>query len=84
METRIKLFIVAFFHVALISANTYFIAQVLYPAIFICSFLISIVWSWNVKKISTGNFKDRTLYSIGASLGGVVGVVISKLFFYAI
>lgn len=70
-----KLFLTAFLQVFLVSANTLFIANVFYPGIVLAGFGISWFWSGNVKKVSIGNKKDRLVYSLGAMLGGLTGVL---------
>jgi hypothetical protein len=39
----------------------------------ITGFLISLVWSWNIKKIAFSTIKDRILYSSGAATGTFCG-----------
>lgn len=75
----IKLFIYAFLQTAFVAANTYFIARLYYPAICVCGFLISLIWTWNVKRVVLGSIHERLLYSIGASIGCVIGTFISNL-----
>ena len=75
----IKLFISSVTQVALVAANTFFIATLNFPAIFTCSFLISLTWTWNVKRVVLGGTRDRLIYAAGASFGGITGVFLSKL-----
>lgn len=42
-------------------------------------FLISFIWSWNVRKIAFGSILDRIRYSAGAATGGALGLYISVL-----
>ena len=74
-----KLFLTAFLQVFLVSANTLFIANLLYPGIVIAGFGISWFWSGNVKRVSIGSTRDRLIYSTGAMLGGVSGVTLANL-----
>jgi len=74
-----KLFITAFLQVLLVSANTYFISRVAWLGIAVCGFGISYLWTLNVKKISAGNMLERFVYASGAMIGGLVGVLISKM-----
>lgn len=74
-----KLFLTAFLQVMCINANIYFIAKGFWIGIIVFGFLISFIWSYNVKRISISEMKERILYSSGASLGGVLGVLISHL-----
>lgn len=77
----IKLFLSAFVQVGLVAANTYFISKLHYPSILACSFLISLTWTWNVKKVVFGGLNDRIIYASGAAIGAISGVYISKLIF---
>ena len=74
-----KLFTTAFLQVALISANTYFIAHKFFIGVVMAGFIISFLWSINVKRASTSSVKERLIYSSGACLGGLTGVVISSI-----
>ena len=47
--------------------------------VFICGLIISLIWSWNVKKIVFGTFNDRIVYAFGAAFGSLLGLIISKL-----
>lgn len=76
-----KLFITGFIQVFFVAANTYFIAQVNYGAVFMAAFLISIVWSYNIKRIAFGSTLDRFVYAFGAACGSCAGLLFSvKLF----
>ena len=75
----IKLFTTAFIQVFLVSANTYFIASTFYPGIAVAGFGISWFWTSNVKRVAFGSRRDRLVYSSGAMLGGLTGVLTSKL-----
>lgn len=75
---RIKLFLTALLQVFFVSANTYFISKSFYFGIAIAGYMISFLWTLNVKKIAISNNLDRFVYSLGAMLGGLLGVFISK------
>jgi len=74
-----KLFITGFLQVFFVACNTYFISKSFYIGVFICGLIISLIWSWNVKKIVFGNFNDRIIYAFGAAFGSLFGLIISKL-----
>jgi hypothetical protein len=74
-----RLFFTAFFQVLLVSANTYFISRVAWIGIAVCGFGISYLWTLNVKRISAGSTAERVIYASGAMLGGITGVLLSKL-----
>lgn len=73
-----KLFATGFLQVFFVALNTYFIAKSRFELVFICSFLISFIWSFNVKKVAFGSQADRFIYSFGAATGGLIGLIIAK------
>ena len=78
---KFKLFITGFFQVFLVTINTYFIFKEFYVGVFFGILTISLIWSWNVKRIAFGSFKDRMYYSFGAGVGSILGLILSKFFF---
>ena len=74
-----KLFLTGFLQVFFVACNTYFISKSFYMGVFICGLIISLIWSWNVKKIVFGTFNDRIVYAFGAAFGSLLGLIISKL-----
>lgn len=79
MEDRIKLLLTGFVQVFFVAINTYFLSKSFYIGTFIVGTIISLIWSWNVKKVAFGSFKDRLFYAFGAGLGSLVGLIVSKL-----
>lgn len=75
-----KLLITGFIQVYFVAVNTVFLAQSNYIGVLIASFFISIVWSWNVHRISVSTWKDKLIYSAGASIGSLAGLLTTKLF----
>lgn len=76
---KILLFLTGFLQVALVSAQTYMIARAQILGVLIVGFLISLVWSVNVKKVAFGGWVDRIIYSSGAGVGAVTGLYIAML-----
>jgi hypothetical protein len=74
-----KLFLTGFLQVFFVACNTYFISKSFFIGVFICGLIISLIWSWNVKKIVFGTFNDRIIYAFGAAFGSLLGLIISKL-----
>ena len=74
-----KLFTTAFIQVFLVSANTYFIANLYWPGIAVAGFGISYLWTANVRKVVAGNMIARLVYATGAMMGGLTGVIVSQL-----
>lgn len=71
---RLSLFSTGFIQVFFVAVNTYFIANELYLGVLIAAFMISLVWSFNVKKVAFGSTTDRVVYAFGATCGSLVGL----------
>lgn len=65
----------AWLQVALISANTWLIAHSMLMPAAVCGFAISLVWTFNVKRVAFGNMADRLWYAAGASAGTITGLL---------
>ena len=76
---KLKLFITGFIQVFFVAINTYFLSKIFYLGVFLCAYMISLVWSWNVKKVAFGTTSDRLIYALGAAFGSTVGLLISTL-----
>jgi hypothetical protein len=76
---RLKLFITGFVQVFFVAINTYFLSKVFFLGVFACAFMISLIWSWNVKKIAFGTTIDRIFYASGAAFGSTIGLLVSTL-----
>lgn len=72
-----KIFITGFIQVFFVAINTFLISKELYLGVLACGFTISLVWSFNVKKIAFGTMKERLQYSIGAGFGSLFGLIVS-------
>lgn len=76
--TRAKLAGTGFLQVIFVAANTVFIAHYLLLANFVTAFLISLIWTYNVKRVAFGDSGDRWAYASGAALGSVLGNIIAS------
>jgi hypothetical protein len=63
-----------FVQVYFVAVNTYFLANKMYLGVLVAAFLISLLWSWNVKRVAFGSVFDRYIYAAGAALGSVAGL----------
>jgi hypothetical protein len=79
MRDSIKLFITGFIQVFFVAVNTYFLSKIFYVGVFFCGFMISLIWSWNVKKVAFGTLTDRIVYALGAAFGSAIGLLVSTL-----
>lgn len=74
---RLKLAATGFLQVIFVAANTVFIAHYELLANFVTAFLISLIWTWNVKKVAFGDNGDRWAYASGAAFGSLAGNIIA-------
>lgn len=74
----IQLITTGFLQVFFVAINTWLITKQQYIGVIIVSFLISFIWSFNVKKVAFGTLKDRLVYSLGAAIGGLTGLFIGQ------
>lgn len=77
LKDRILLFLTGYTQVYFVSINTYFLSKEIYLGVVISAFIISMIWSFNIKRIAFGSTKDRIIYAIGAALGSVLGLLSS-------
>lgn len=75
-----KIFLQSFFQVGLVAINTMLIAKSLYIGVFIVSFLISLLWAFNVSKVAISTLNQKMTYAFGAGCGAITGLLILKLF----
>jgi hypothetical protein len=80
-KDSLSLFGSGMLQVSLVSVNTYLISHEHYVGAFFVGFLISLVWSFNVKKIAFGSWSDRILYALGAAVGTILGLYIALLIY---
>jgi uncharacterized protein YebE (UPF0316 family) len=73
-----KIFLQSFFQVGLVAINTLLIAKGYYTCVFIVSFLISLLWAFNVSKVAISTLNQKLTYALGAGIGAVTGLLIIK------
>ena len=78
IEARIKLFFTALLQVSMVAMNVTFISKGYIYLMLITGFLISLFWTFNVRQVVFGGWKDRIIYSVGAMGGTGMGYFIAK------
>lgn len=68
-----KTFLSSYFQVFFIAINTILLAKGYVIGIFFASFFISLLWCFNVSKISVSTKNLKILYATGAGFGAVSG-----------
>jgi hypothetical protein len=71
---NLSLFFTGFIQVYFVSVNTYFLSKEMYLGVFIAAFMISLIWSFNVKRVAFGTTIDRIIYAFGATFGSLFGL----------
>jgi len=79
MKKHLVIFITGYAQVFLVSANTYFISRTTWLGIAVCGFGISYLWTINVRRVTIGSRTEQIIYSSGAMLGGLTGVMLAKM-----
>jgi hypothetical protein len=74
-KARLLLAASAYAQVVFVAANTVFIAHYQLLPNLLTGFLISLVWTLNVKRVAFGDWPDRLIYATGAALGSVSGTI---------
>lgn len=75
-----RIFLQSFFQVGLVAVSTILITKGYLVGVFIVSFLISLLWAFNVSRVAISTLNQKLTYSLGAGFGSVTGILILKLF----
>jgi hypothetical protein len=71
------LFLTAMMQVTFVAMNVTFIAHGEIIPMLLTGFMISLIWTLNVKRVALGNWLDRITYANGAMFGTGLGYIIS-------
>lgn len=74
----LRLFFSALFQVALVAMNVVFISKGYFWLLLLTGGGISLFWTFNIKKVAFGGWKDRLTYTFGAMCGTGLGYLISN------
>lgn len=75
---KAALFFSGFIMVFFVAINTVFLSKEVYIGVAFSAFAISIIWSFNVKKVAFGTLSDRLVYAGGATIGSLSGLYLSQ------
>lgn len=78
LKEKWALFTTALLQVTFVSMNVVFISGQHIIPMLVTGFLISLIWTLNVKRIAFGTWVDNITYAIGAMTGTGLGFLISK------
>jgi hypothetical protein len=75
-----KIFFTSFSQIGLVAINTVLIAKGFVLGIFLASFTISLLWSYNVSRVALSDTKRKLIYSFGAGFGSIAGYHLINIF----
>lgn len=75
-----KIFFQSYFQIGLVAINTMLIAKGYILGVFLVSFLISLLWAFNVSEVAISTLNQKITYALGAGFGAVSGLLIIRLF----
>lgn len=76
-----KIFLQSFFQIGLVAINTMLISKGIILGVFVVSFLISLLWAFNVSKVAISTTNQKLIYALGAGCGAVFGLSMINLIF---
>lgn len=79
--SRCATFFYAWAQVALVALNTFQIANAQWIGALVVGFLISLLWTFNVRRAAFGTWADRMIYSTGAMCGTATGLGIAAVIY---
>lgn len=77
-KARANLAATGFLQVIFVAMNTVFIAHYALLANVLTAFMISLIWTHNVKKVAFGDEGDRWAYAAGAAIGSLAGTIVAS------
>lgn len=72
------LFSTACLQVTFVAMNVVFITAHLIIPMLLTGFMISLIWTLNIKKVAFGGWGDRFVYAFGAMTGTGIGYLLSN------
>ena len=79
-KEHIILSITAYFQIMFVCMNVVFIQNSNIIGVIISSFMISFLWTLNIKKVAFGGLVDRLIYSFFACIGSISGYYLTIYF----
>lgn len=80
-RTMTRLALTVFVQVLLVSINVYQISHGHYLGAVIIGFGISLTWTFNIRSVAFGGWKERLVYSGSAAVGTLTGMILPQLFY---
>lgn len=81
MKTHARNFTTGMIQVCLVVTNTWQIANEKFIGAIIVGFLISLVWTFNVRAAAFGTLWQRVSYCSGAAAGTAIGLITTQLIY---
>jgi len=79
IKRYILIFIAPYVQIMFVAINTILMVEHMVTLVFINTFLLNLIWTYNVKRVAFGNMTVNITYALGASCGSITGMYIAKL-----
>lgn len=74
----ISIFFSSLLQIFFVSVNTIMISKELVIQAGICGFLLSLIWTFNIRRIGLASWGERISYCLGAGIGTSSGIIFIK------
>jgi hypothetical protein len=75
----VSIFFSSSLQIFFVSVNTILISKEMIIQAGICGFLLSLVWTFNIKRIGIASWGERISYCLGAGIGTSSGIIFIKM-----
>jgi len=75
----ISIFFSSLLQIFFVSVNTILISKEMIIQAGVCGFLLSLVWTFNIRRITIASWGERISYCLGAGLGTSSGIIFIKV-----
>ena len=75
----VSIFLSSLLQIFFVSVNTILISKEMVIQAGVCGFLLSLVWTFNIRRITIASWGERISYCLGAGIGTSSGIIFIKL-----
>ena len=75
----VSIFLSSLLQIFFVSVNTILISKEMVIQAGVCGFLLSLVWTFNIKRIGIASWGERISYCLGAGIGTSSGILFIKV-----
>jgi hypothetical protein len=75
----VSIFFSSLLQIFFVSVNTILISREMIIQAGVCGFLLSLVWTFNIRRITIASWEERISYCLGAGIGTSSGILFIKV-----